>query len=85
MSGSYTVTLKIDGGAEDQRSVTLGPDESTTISFDAPTSERGTYSVEIEGLTGSYEVRGGIPGFTIESVLIGLMLGVFIIWMSRRR
>ena len=31
-------TLKIDGVAEDEKTVTVAPDESTTISFDTPTT-----------------------------------------------
>ena len=28
---------------------------------------------------------GGIPGFSVDSILIGLVLGVIIIWLSRSR
>jgi plastocyanin len=84
MSGSHTVTLKIDGEVEDEKTVTVAPNESTTISFDAPTSEKGTYSVEIEGLTGSYEVKGGIPGFPVESMIIGLAVAILVLWFRQR-
>jgi hypothetical protein len=28
---------------------------------------------------------GGIPGFTVESVILGLTVGAFILWMVQRR
>jgi len=84
ISGSHTVTLMIDGEVEDEKTVTVDPDESTTISFDAPTSEKGTYSVEIDGLTGSYEVKGGIPGFPVESLIAGLAVAILVLWFRQR-
>ncbi len=84
MSGSHTVTLKVDGEVEDEKTVTVAPNESTTISFDAPTSEKGTYSVEIEGLTGSYVVKGGIPGFPVESLIAGLAVATLVLWFRQR-
>ncbi len=84
ISGSHTVTLKIDGEVEDEKTVTVAPNESTTISFDAPTSEKGTYNVEIDGLTGSYEVKGGIPGFPVESLISGLVVAILILWFRQR-
>jgi hypothetical protein len=74
----------IDGEVEDDKTVTVAPNESMTISFDAPTSEKGTYSVEIEGLTGSYEVKGGIPGFPVESLVIGLAVAILVLWARQR-
>ncbi len=83
-SGSHTITLMIDGEVEDEKTVTVDPDESTTISFDAPTSEKGTYSVEIDGLTGSYEVKRGIPGFPVESLIAGLAIAILVLWFRQR-
>ena len=83
-AGSYTVTLMINGEVEDEKTVTVAPNESTTISFDAPTSEKGIYSVEIEGLTGSYEVVAPASlvtsGLTIEpsTVQIGESVAITI-------
>ena len=85
-SGSHSVILTIDGEDEDEKTVSLDPDDSTTITFQAPTSEPGTYSVEIEGLTGSYEVKaGGVPGFPVESLIAGLAVAVLVLWFLRRR
>jgi hypothetical protein len=85
-SGAHTVVLKIDGEVEDEKTVSLDPDDSTTITFQAPTSEPGTYSVEIEGLTGSYEVTSsGVPGFPIESLIAGLAVTVLVMWLLQHR
>ena len=85
VSGSYDVVLKLDGETEDTKSVTVDAGESTTVTFQVLTSESGTYLVEVHGLTGSYEVsRPGIPGYPIESVMLGLIAGLIIIWILIR-
>ena len=92
VSGSHEVILEIDGIREESSTVTLDAGESTAVSFDVSTAQPGTYSVEIGDLSGSYTVQpeepeqgsGGIPGFTFESVVLGLIVGAFVLWMSRR-
>ncbi|MEM2088989.1 MAG: CARDB domain-containing protein [Thermoproteota archaeon] len=66
-SGSYTVTLKVNNQAVDTRTGTLSPDQSETVSFTyTPTSE-GTYSIDVNGLTGSLTVsKEAGPGPTPE-------------------
>ena len=86
--GSHTITLKIDDEFEDEKTVTLNPDESTTVSFEVPATEEGSYSVDVNGLTGSYEVRKaqtGIPGFPIESIILGLAIVLLVQWLYHRR
>ena len=76
-SGSHTITLKVDGEVEGEKTVTLDPDESTSVSFEVSATEEGSYSVDVNGLTGSYEVKKaqtGIPGFPIESIVAGLAI-----------
>ena len=92
ISGSFDVVLKIDEVIEDTSTVTLDAAESTNVSFDISATQEGPYSVEIGGLTGSFTVNpqepkpkpGGIPGFTIETVFMGIILGAIILWISRR-
>jgi len=92
VSGPYEVILNVDGEEEDTSTVTLDAGESTTVSFDVSSTQPGTYSVEIGDLTGSYTVNpqepepkpGGIPGFAVESVFMGIILGAIILWISRR-
>jgi hypothetical protein len=96
-SGTHTVALMIDGEVEDETTVTLNPDESETVSFQVSAAEQGSYSVEVDGLTGSYtsytvtetpenpSFGDRIPGFPYEAIIIGLMTGIFIIWLLQRR
>ena len=75
---------------EETSTVTLDPDESTTVNFDISATQPGTYSVEIGGLTGSYEVEKPsfieqIPGFPWESLIIGLAIGVVVLWIIQRK
>lgn len=54
--GTHTVDLLIDGLDFDWRTVTLGGGESTPITFDV-TSGVGSYTVEVDGLTGSFVLK----------------------------
>ena len=91
-SGTHTVTLKIEGEVEDEKTVTLNPEETKTVSFEVSASQLGTFSVEIDGLSGSYAVTEkekrppeGIPGFIYVAIILGLVAGAFILWMLQRR
>ena len=55
--GSYTVTLKVNGVVEETREITLAGGASETATFTVAEDEAGTYSVNIDGLTGSFTVR----------------------------
>lgn len=84
--GNHTVTLKIDGRVEDEEILALNPDEATTVSFEVSTDQAGTYTVEVNDLTGSFIVekaQTGIPGFPYESTLFGLIVGTFLFWLIK--
>jgi len=55
-SGSYTVVLKIDGMKEAEETVTVAAGESQDVSFSLTRDEPGTYSVAVDGLSGSFTV-----------------------------
>jgi len=55
--GSYTVTLKLNGVVEETREITLAGGSSETVTFATAKDEAGTYSVDIDGLTGLFTVR----------------------------
>jgi len=55
-SGSYTVVLKIDGVKEAEETVTVAAGESQDVSFSLTRDEPGTYSVAVDGLSGSFTV-----------------------------
>ena len=92
-SGTHKVALMIDGEVEDEKTVTVNPDETGTVSFEVSASELGTFSVEIDGLTGSYTVTEPeepsiwerIPGFQYESIVLGLVVGVLVLSLIQRR
>ena len=56
MSGSHTVTLKVRGAAVGSETVALDGGASTTVSFTVSEDAAGTYSVEVDGLSGSFTV-----------------------------
>ena len=62
--GTHKLELKIDGIVEQSESVTLDGGESTSISFFVKKDIEGSYSVELAGLTGIFQVVE--PGPTPE-------------------
>ena len=63
----------------------------TATQFFELTRGEGTYEVEVEGLTGSFNVVkpepsfwDKIPGFPYESIIIGLIAVIIIIWRPAR-
>ena len=54
--GSYTVTLKINEVIEETKEITLAGG-SETVSFTTAKDEVGTYSVSVNGLSGSFTVK----------------------------
>lgn len=56
--GSYQVTLKINGVPESSKHVTINAGSSEKISFITAEGSAGKYSVDVNGLTGSFKVSG---------------------------
>ena len=54
--GSHDVVLYINGVEEETKSVTLSAGDSTNVTFSVTKGDTGTYSVTIEGLSGSFTV-----------------------------
>jgi len=93
-SGSYTVVLKIDGVKEAEKSVTVAAGESQDVNFSVTREEAGSYTVAVNGLSGSFTVvapvvtpaKPGINWALIGGIIAGVIvvgLGVFL-WMRRR-
>ncbi len=55
-SGSYTVVLKIDGAKEAEETVTVAAGESQDVSFSVTREEADSYTVAVDGLSGSFTV-----------------------------
>ena len=56
-AGDYTVALKIDGEVEATKEVTLNAGASEEVTFATAKDVAGTYSVEVDGLSGSFTVE----------------------------
>jgi len=56
IEGSYTVVLKINGVKEAEKSVIVAAGSSQTASFSVSKEEAGSYSVTVDGLSGSFTV-----------------------------
>ncbi len=54
--GKYKINLRVDGSIVDWRTVELKAGEKVTIIYDV-TRGAGSYTVEVDGLTGSFEVK----------------------------
>jgi len=57
--GSYTATLKINGIVAETREVSLVGGANETMTFTTSQGEAGTYSIEVNGLPGSFTVKEG--------------------------
>jgi len=95
-SGSYEVTLKINGVIEATKSVTVDPGTSKPISFTTIKNTAGTYSVEVEALTGSFTVKEKpvapppppakpISWWLIGGIIAAVVAIAFAIFFLRRR
>ena len=56
-SGTKTIKLTIDGVVEKSETVTIGVQESETVSWNVRKTTTGTYSVDVNGLIGSFNVE----------------------------
>lgn len=85
------VELKVNGEVVDRVTVTIKPGETKTVSFTV-SEKKGTYEVEIGGLTGSFDVveppegipPEGIPIWTIALAVIVIVATIGGVWLWRR-
>jgi hypothetical protein len=61
VTGTYQVTLKIDGIAEQVKEVTLDKGTSLDVIFKTTNDKAGIYTVDVNGLSGAFMVREGAP------------------------
>jgi hypothetical protein len=59
--GSYTVVLNINGVKEAEKSVTVAAGSSQIVTFSVTKAEAGSYSVTVDGLSGSFIVVAPAP------------------------
>jgi hypothetical protein len=82
--GSYPLVLTIDGVATDTKVVTLDPGESERVTFTVVV--QGKYKVDIEGVTGDFEVVSFSPAVYnfIIATLIAAMLTMIAIFVKSK-
>jgi len=75
-SGSCVVTLKINGVVEATKEVALAPGASESITFTTSKDVAGTYSVDVDGLTGSFTVKEKVVPPILKPINWLLMGGI---------
>lgn len=89
--GAYEATLKIDGVVEETKIEFIQGKASTQITFTISKNIAGTYSVDFDGLTGSFTVTGKpASNFPTIPVVVGVIAalvvaGVLIFFLIRRK
>ncbi|PVX24662.1 MAG: hypothetical protein CW691_06930 [Candidatus Bathyarchaeum sp.] len=78
-SGSYTVSLKIDGATRDSRDVTVSGQASEVVEFEVSETNSGTYTVEIDNQSGSFTVESLSPA-SENTELHGLTVSPYEVW-----
>jgi len=87
---AYIVTMKI-GELTLQVDSDMGVYESKTLSRTITPGAVGVYIVTVDGMTGNFTVNpkpsfwDKIPGFPYESTILGLVTGIFVLWLLSRR
>lgn len=94
LPGSHNVTMSIDRKHSLVKTVTLGPGENSTVSFELRGTTGGirerTFWVYFDGLKGSYTVkqtfweRIHVNAFELL-VTLGLIIGALILWIASRK
>jgi len=97
LSGSKMISLKIDGAPYDFKTVNFNPGEKKNVVFEITTNKEGIFSVDIEGLQGSYQVEEpiepdgepsefGLPYFVIPLIvvsIISIILVLGVLWVRK--
>jgi hypothetical protein len=77
LSGSYEAVLKIDDAVVQTKEVTISGGDSEIISFSITPDTPGRYTVDVNGLAGTYEVQSPLPPAAIEASNPGPGIGSF--------
>ena len=83
VTGESTVELLVNNKSVDSENITLSPGESKALEFSHTENEPGTYTVEVGGLSESYEVTKKAPFFSGMATL-GILATAFVILRKRR-
>jgi len=69
LSGSYSAELEVNGAIADTKTVQLSGGESTTLQFTVTQSAKGTYTVKVGNLTGTFSIEGPST-ITLENMFV---------------
>ncbi|MDD4250563.1 MAG: CARDB domain-containing protein, partial [Methanosarcina sp.] len=83
IAGETEVELLINGESVDSETVSLEAGASTVVEFSHTEKEAGAYTVEVGGLSGSYDVTKSAPFFSGIATL-GILATAFILLRKRR-
>lgn len=83
VAGESAVELRVNNESVGSENITLNPGESTAVEFSHVENEPGTYTVEVGGLSESYEVTKKAPFFSGMATL-GILATAFVILRKRR-
>ncbi len=79
---TYPVTLSIDGAEVETVPISVASGATETVSFTVIKDEIRTYSVDVDGQTGSFTVteqKPGLPGFEAIFAISGLLAVAYLI------
>jgi PGF-pre-PGF domain-containing protein len=79
LEDTYTVILKINGTVETVEDVTLAGGATKQVVFTVARDTEGTYSVEVDGLTGSFRVVAPSPPEGLPLIQLGVGVVAIII------
>lgn len=90
LSGNYTLVFSLDGVQIDKSTVTIDGGKTVTKTAKLSATVEGRHQVSAGGQSATFEVEkiqpfGGIPGYPIESVALGLLLGLAYLWLYSHR
>ena len=77
LSGGYDISLKINGAVVDTRTITIEGGSSQTVSFTSVQEFVGTYTINIDNLSGSFAVVEAPP--TGISWWVWVLIGIAVI------
>jgi len=67
--GSYEITLKLNGVVEEEKEIALVGEASEVVAFITSQDESDTYSVDVNGLTGSFRVEAAPTSYPPANTL----------------
>jgi len=94
LAGSYEVTLKVNNVTVDTETVTLDGGASKTVTFTTSKDVAGTYTVSIDGLSGTFTVEEAvvpppppteINWWLIGGIIAGVVIAAVVIFLVVRR